>query len=158
LGQPAAGGRRHPYRAHLPHPHHRGEVGGGERRGGAGHRGDRHSGRPRPRRGPEPRTGREIPPGPAPEESAREGRGAQAAGGRRAALRPAYSGFLGAGTCSPPFSSAGMERGVATQQRTRPMKLVASRQLDGYPADLATLADEVVVLMSREGATFLESY
>ena len=38
------------------------------------------------------------------------------------------------------------------------MKLAASRQLDGYPADLATVADEVVVLMSRDGATVLESY
>lgn len=38
------------------------------------------------------------------------------------------------------------------------MKLVASRRLDGYSADLATLCDDVLVLMSREGATFLESY
>ena len=38
------------------------------------------------------------------------------------------------------------------------MRLVASRQLDGYPADIATLADEVVVLTSRDGATFLKGY
>jgi hypothetical protein len=38
------------------------------------------------------------------------------------------------------------------------MKLAASRQLDGYPADLATVADEVVVLMSRDGVPVLESY
>ena len=38
------------------------------------------------------------------------------------------------------------------------MKLDASRQLDGYPADLVTNADAVVVLILREGAAFLESY
>ena len=38
------------------------------------------------------------------------------------------------------------------------MKLVATRQLNGYPLELATLADEVLVQISREGVTFLESY
>jgi hypothetical protein len=38
------------------------------------------------------------------------------------------------------------------------MKLAVSRQLEGYPADLATLADALLVLVSREGTTFLESY
>jgi hypothetical protein len=38
------------------------------------------------------------------------------------------------------------------------MKLVASRQLDRYPADLTTVDDKVVVLTSRDEATFLEAY
>jgi hypothetical protein len=38
------------------------------------------------------------------------------------------------------------------------MKVVASRQLDGYPADLTTVDNNVVLLMSRDQATFLEAY
>src|ERR671924_2183217 len=38
------------------------------------------------------------------------------------------------------------------------MKFITSRQLDRFPADLSTVADNVVVLTSRDEATFLEAY
>lgn len=38
------------------------------------------------------------------------------------------------------------------------MKFVASRKLDGYADDLVTVADNVVVLTSRDEASFLECY
>lgn len=38
------------------------------------------------------------------------------------------------------------------------MKFVASRQLDGFPIDLAAVGDDVVVLMTRDGTCALEAY
>lgn len=38
------------------------------------------------------------------------------------------------------------------------MKFITSRHLDRFPADLSTVVDNVVVLTSRDEATFLEAY
>ena len=38
------------------------------------------------------------------------------------------------------------------------MKFITSRQLDRFPTDLGTVADNLVILISRDEATFLEAY